>query len=274
MASDKASKAASNNEFQFIDPKFVSFTKTWHSKPYSFISPTRPELSAAGKNVVVTGGGTGIGKAIAIAFAQAGAKSVSILARRLDRLQSAAEEITAGFNGRVLYEVADVTQRDAFEKALNNIVSQVGKIDVFVSNAGMLPKPGPAVGGDEKEFRRGFEINVMGAYNAIQAFVPLAAPNAQLFNISSGIGHIAPWDGVMTYAANKAAIAKMFDFVAAENPSLHVVNIQPGVIKTEINADQMVEGQDEGELLPVMTSFLEGAGIALVFSLSYVAVSD
>ena len=42
-------------------PKFTSFTKTWHNKPYASISPSRPELSAKGKNVVVTGGGTGIG---------------------------------------------------------------------------------------------------------------------------------------------------------------------------------------------------------------------
>lgn len=48
---------------------FVSFTKTWHNKPYAAIDPMRPELSAKVKFVVVTGGATGIGKAIAVAFA-------------------------------------------------------------------------------------------------------------------------------------------------------------------------------------------------------------
>ncbi|GKU08960.1 unnamed protein product, partial [Fusarium langsethiae] len=71
----------------------VSFTKAWHSKPYSSIDPSRPEISAAGKFIAITGGGTGIGKSIAIAFAQAGASTIAILGRRLDRLETAANEI-------------------------------------------------------------------------------------------------------------------------------------------------------------------------------------
>ncbi len=73
---------------------FVSFTKIWHNQPYAAIDPTQPKLSAKGKFVVVTGGATGIGKAIAVAFAQAGAKTIAILARRLEKLEIAAAEIS------------------------------------------------------------------------------------------------------------------------------------------------------------------------------------
>ena len=93
--------ATSTERIQVEVPPFVSFTKTYHNKPYDDISPTRPELSAAGKNVVVTGGGTGIGKAIATAFTQAGAKSVAILGRRLDKLEAAVDNQQEEFEERL-----------------------------------------------------------------------------------------------------------------------------------------------------------------------------
>ncbi|EPE08097.1 short chain dehydrogenase reductase family [Ophiostoma piceae UAMH 11346] len=232
-------------------PGFVSFTKTWHSEPYPAIAPTRPELSAAGRNVVVTGGGTGIGKAVAIAFAQAGAASVAIIGRRIDRLQAAAAEISIAGGGqgtRVLFETADIAQRATLDSALGSITDQVGKIDIFVSNAGVLPARGSVRGYDLDEFRRGFETNVVGSINAVQAFLPLAAQHAKLFCISSCIGHIAQLEGQFAYAVSKAAATKLFDYVAAENPDLHVVNVQPGIVDTEINADTEYDGLDKPEL--------------------------
>jgi len=229
---------------------WVSFTETWHDKPYPFISPSRPVLSAAGKNVVVTGGGTGIGKAAAIAFAQAGAASVAILGRRLDRLQTSASEITtAGPATRVLFETTDITKRRSIDGALKTIVGQVGKIDIFVSNAGVLPSYGGVASYDESELRHAFEVNVIGSFNAVQAFIPLAAPGAKLFNVSSCLAHlapVAPVEDVFAYSITKLASTRMFDIVAAENPELHIVNVHPGVINTEINANTDVEGEDEG----------------------------
>jgi NAD(P)-dependent dehydrogenase (short-subunit alcohol dehydrogenase family) len=241
-------------------PSFVPFTKSWHSEPYPFISPTRPELSAAGKNVVVTGGGTGIGKATAIAFAQAGAKSVAIVGRRLDRLETAAEEIkqaaaaaasdsTTARTTQVLLETGDVTQLASIESALTKIVKKVGKIDIFASNAGVLPEEAPVFGYSETELRKSLEINVMGTFNSLQAFLPLAASSgAKLFNMSSGIGHWAPLPevpGVFGYAAAKAAAVKIVDYFASENPDIHVVNIMPGIIATEINP-KITVGADTG----------------------------
>ncbi|KAK4499905.1 hypothetical protein PRZ48_008091 [Zasmidium cellare] len=236
------------DEFPEI-PKWISFTKTWHTKPYPFISPERPELSAASKNVVVAGGGTGIGKATAIAFAQAGAASVSILGRRANRLEEAAQEIrAAGPKTTVITEGADMSQRAEAVAALKNIANKVGKVHVFMWCAGILPRVAPVLGYDEEEFRRSFELMTLSAFNAIQAVLPVATPDAKIINVSSGIAHINPMPGVFTYAMYKLAVVKMFDYLAAENPKLHIVNTQPGVIKTEINADTDVEGQDEIEL--------------------------
>ena len=94
-----------------VMPQWVSFTKGWHSQPYEAISMQRPELSMAGKNIVITGGGTGIGKGAAIAFAQAGAGSIAILGRRLDRLKTskAAIERATTKGIRVFWPTAVVT---------------------------------------------------------------------------------------------------------------------------------------------------------------------
>jgi NAD(P)-dependent dehydrogenase (short-subunit alcohol dehydrogenase family) len=244
-----------SSKTDLVLPKFISFTKTWHTEPYDRISPQRPELSAKGRNVVVTGGGTGIGKAIAIAFAEAGAASVCILGRRIDRLQTAAKEITAAAQRtgtRVLYEVADLTKRDNVDKALEIFARKVGKLSILVANAGALPEPGPLVTMDAALFMKGFEVNVLTCLNAIQAFLPLAAADAMVFSISSGTGHIAPIPGVSHYAASKAAGIKMVEYFAVECPDVHFVQIQPGVVSTEINKNSTVMARDDRECLFLM----------------------
>ena len=235
-------------------PSFVSFTETWHNMPYPAISPTRPEVSVTGKNIVITGGGTGIGKAAAIAFAQAGAKSVSIIGRRVDRLQKAGTAITeANPSTQVVLQQGDVTNRTSIEAAVGAIVSKVGgKIDIFINNAGILPKEGAVIDYPESEVMRSLQTNLIGSFNAIQAFTPLAAPGAKLLHIGSGIGHWSPMPevpGVWAYAATKAGAVKMVDYYAYENPSIHVVTIHPGIVSTEINPN-ITEGPDTGMCLP------------------------
>ncbi|KAJ4259753.1 hypothetical protein NW762_007684 [Fusarium torreyae] len=228
-----------------------SFTKTWHTEPYPFISPTRTELSVAGKNIVITGGGTGIGRAIGIAFAEAGAQSVAIVGRRVDRLKAAVQVIQASNQStNVLFETGDVSKSESISTALKNIVQKVGKIDIFAANAGVLGPEGSVFGYDEAQLRRILETNVMGTFNSLQAFVPLAAPGSKVFYTGSGIGHMEPFSGipgVFSYAAAKAATLKMVDYFAYENPDIHVVSIQPGIIGTEINP-KIPEGFDKVEL--------------------------
>jgi NAD(P)-dependent dehydrogenase (short-subunit alcohol dehydrogenase family) len=226
-------------------PKWVSFTQEWHTKPYPDISPSRNDLSAIGKNVVITGGGTGIGKAVAIAFAQAGANSVSILGRRLDRLKSSVIAISAAAqsNTQVLYRIADLTDRAQVESALASITSAVGKVDILVNNAGSLPPLGPVAIYDAATFMQAFEMNVLTSLNAIQAFIPVAGADPILLNVSTNLAHIQPMPSMPAYAASKAAQLKMVEHFAVENPDLHVVSLQPGVIATEIaGPDSNVKG--------------------------------
>ncbi|KIW21656.1 hypothetical protein PV08_02236 [Exophiala spinifera] len=236
---------------------FKSFTKTWHTKPYAQIAPDRPELSVAGKTVFVTGGGTGIGKATAIAFAQARAKAIAIFGRRVERLTLAADEIRkanpAGTT-HVVFEGVDLSKRGAVEIAFTSALRQVAeggestKIDVFVSNAGMLPQVGTVAGYSEADFYKGLEMNFGSAFNTIQAMMPLLTTDATVLNISSGIAHIDPFPNLWLYATTKLANTKMFDYLQSENPNLRIINVQPGVVTSELNSGSGYTGQDDVEL--------------------------
>ncbi|EHK25775.1 uncharacterized protein TRIVIDRAFT_55103 [Trichoderma virens Gv29-8] len=229
-----------------------SFTKSYHHRPYPAISPSRPEIAAAaaGKNVVVTGGGTGIGKAIAIAFAQAGARSVAILGRRAERLQQTAAEMKSeaaayGNSPIIITEVADLTQRDSVDAALQSIQTKITTeagptyLDVLVSNAGMAPKTGTVVGYDADIMMNTLGLNVLSAFNAVNAWVPLAPPGdkAVLLNVSTMMAHGTPVATNFAYSISKAANLKMIDYFAIENPTIHVVSFQPGIINTELGGE-------------------------------------
>ncbi|KAJ4259542.1 hypothetical protein NW762_007471 [Fusarium torreyae] len=207
---------------------YVSFTKTWHNKPYASISPKRPELSAAGKFVVITGGGTGIGKSTAIAFAQAGAKTIAIIGRRLEKLEIAASEIAAsasGGNTEVIFESADISQRASLDTAVTSLIKKAGgaKVDILVSNAGVSTDIGTVIGFDEGEFRRGLELNVIGAFNTLQSFAPVLASNAYIFNTSSGMAHIKPVPAFWAYSAMKATVIKLFEYIQDEHPEFGAI---------------------------------------------------
>ncbi|PNP57545.1 hypothetical protein THARTR1_02543 [Trichoderma harzianum] len=243
-----------DSQVDIVVPEMPSFTKGYHHRPYPAISPSRPEIAAAaaGKNIVVTGGGTGIGKAIAIAFAQAGARSVAILGRRADRLQQTAAEMKSeaakhGHSPVIVTEVADLMQRETVDAALQSIQAKISieagptYLDVLVSNAGMAPKMGTVLGYDAQIMMNTFGLNVLSAFNAVNSWVPLAPPGdkAVLINVSSMMAHARPVVTNFAYSMAKAANLKMIDYFAAENPTIHVVSLQPGIINTELGGDDM-----------------------------------
>ena len=138
---------------------FPSFTKTWHDDTYPAIDPKkRPELAQKGKIVVITGGGTGIGRAIAQAFAAAGAAKVAILGRRDEMLQETKRIIEAK-NSAVIITThpTDITDPTAVKKAAANI----GRFDILVSNAAHLPTLQPLLDAPVEDWWRAFEVGAL-----------------------------------------------------------------------------------------------------------------
>ncbi|CAG8983706.1 hypothetical protein HYALB_00006275 [Hymenoscyphus albidus] len=231
-----------------------TYTKKWHTQPTSSISPLRPELSAKGKVIVITGGGSGIGLSVAKAFAQAGASQIGIIGRREDILKSSIEEITkysTDSGTGVEYAVADVTIASQITAAFKDLAERMGKINVFVSNAGFMARPAPVTEAvDDVEWWTAFETNVKGTLHSLRAFLVHASPTPMVLSMNSGFAHLDPIPGFSSYAASKAAALRLVDYFRRENPDLHAVCLQPGVVRTEMSGKRRWKGGWDHEDLP------------------------
>ncbi|ETI19902.1 hypothetical protein G647_08917 [Cladophialophora carrionii CBS 160.54] len=226
---------------------FPSLTKEWHSEPYPSIDPTRPELSAKGKVIAITGGEGSIGIAVARAFARAGAERIAIVGRSVDRWSNAKREIEC-LGARVLAVRGDISDGPSIHSAFATIEREFGKVDVAVANAGYLPRFSSIPEADPDEWWKGFEVNTKGAFNTSRAFLAVAAPEAYLVDISSGIVHMPAKPGASSYISSKLAATKVYETVAAENESLHVVYIHPGVVRSELSRKAGMTAMDSADL--------------------------
>ncbi|PVH80795.1 NAD(P)-binding protein [Cadophora sp. DSE1049] len=232
-------------------PIFPSYTKTYHTKPTPAIDPTQSHLSAKGKSIIITGGGTGIGKQIALSFAVAGASNIGILGRREDVLIASRKIILDSPHApelKVSYAVADTTNDASLNPAFEKMHGEFGKLDILVANAGYLNRPSSILDADSDNWWTHLEVNVRGTFNTIRAFMPFSRSEvvngatlskATILNISSGSGHlptIKPLGGMSAYAASKIAGAKMIEYLGSEVPGLKVVNVQPGSIASEMSS--------------------------------------
>jgi NAD(P)-dependent dehydrogenase (short-subunit alcohol dehydrogenase family) len=222
-----------------------AFFKEFHRDIYPAIDPTREELSAKGKFVVVTGGGSGIGPYIAEAFAKAGATKIALLGRTEKTLVSTKQSIENNYAAQVFTYVADVCQEAAVNEAFRGIESN-GPIDVLVSNAGYLPDRLPIASSDVEEWWSAYNVNVKGSLLVTRAFLKNAASDAVLLNISAGLAYVPPTFGFSSYATSKVASAKFFEYVQFENPSLRVFNLHPGIVATGMGDKATGGGRAEG----------------------------
>ncbi len=190
-----------------------------------------------GRTTIITGAGTGIGAAVAQAFAREGS-AVVLVGRREDVLEHAAEAIRAD-GGTVLVVQGDVSQADDAERIVAATIERFGRLDCLVNNAGIQGDGGPIVDMADAAFDEIIAINLRGPWlmtkYALRAMLADGDGSAgrAIVNISSFLSTAATV-GTSAYSASKAGLDAMIRAVALEigSAGIRINNINPGVIDT------------------------------------------
>jgi len=182
----------------------------------------------------VTGGGTGIGKALAESLYRAG-YSVVISGRRKDTLDQAAAQIGSGpSSGKIRAIPGDITQTKYIPDLLDQITQSWGPVDLLVNNAGENPHHGVAETTLE-EYRKALEINCLAAIACTKAVLPSMQQRGQgaIVNISSTLGKWAS-AGSAAYSVSKYAMSGFTDVLRQDlvGTGIHIMGVYPGFIAT------------------------------------------
>ncbi|HEX6738362.1 MAG TPA: glucose 1-dehydrogenase [Vicinamibacteria bacterium] len=205
-----------------------------------------PALDLNGKVAVVTGGTSGIGRALALGLAEAGADVVPT-ARRRELVDEVAAEVEK--RGRRSLRVAtDVTDRATLEAARGEVLKAFGRVDVLVNCAGRT-KRAPTLEFSEADWQDILDTNLTGTLRCCQVFgrAMLERGAGRVVNIASLSTFVALFE-VAAYSASKAAVASLTKSLAVEwGPrGVNVNAIAPGVFPTELNRS-LLEGTPRGQ---------------------------
>ena len=205
-------------------------------------------MTLTGKTAIVTGASSGIGEATARLLAQRGC-NVALAARREDRLKDLATELGEG----ALAVPTDVTDAAACEALVSRAVDRFGSVDILVANAG-LGLYGSIPDGDPEDWRRMFEVNVLGVLYATRAAVRhmLDRGSGDIVIVSSLAGRRVPTADGTVYAATKHALTAVAEGLRMDVSArgVRVINVEPGLVRTEFpestsqSADQFYAEKD------------------------------
>jgi NADP-dependent 3-hydroxy acid dehydrogenase YdfG len=203
-----------------------------------------------GTVALVTGASSGIGEATALALAGHGA-AVALAARRTDRLEALSQRIHDD-RGRAIPIEADVSDRAQAEAAVARTVSELGRLDILINNAGLMLL-GPAVDADIDEWRRMLDVNVDGVLYCAHAALPhlIAAAQdsprevADMVNVSSVAGRF-PRRGSAVYNLTKFGVGAFSESLRQEvaGRRVRVSLVEPGATATELRSHNRPEIQE------------------------------
>jgi len=197
------------------------------------------------KIAIVTGAGSGIGRAIALAMVREGARVV-LVGRRNDRVEAVAREVPREEQGSAMALAADVSKRDSIERVLQETAKAFGGINVLVNNAGIL-HPGTVEQITEAQWDETFNINVRGLWLLSRAVLPhlRKAGGGSIINVASVLG-INGVRNRAAYAASKGAVVLLTKCMAIDHghENIRVNAICPSFVETDLTAAVLSKAAD------------------------------
>jgi NAD(P)-dependent dehydrogenase (short-subunit alcohol dehydrogenase family) len=206
----------------------------------------------SGKVAVVLGGTTGLGYAITMGLAEAGADVVAS-SRRKEQVEKVARQIEA-IGRKSLRMSCDVGDRNSIQELHDAVLKEFGKVDILVNAAGITHK-GPTLELGEADWARVLETNLTGTLRACQIFgtTMVEAGVGRIVNVAS-LASFVSFDQVAAYSASKAAVASLTRSLAVElaKKGVTVNAIAPGIFPTPLNS-KLIQGTARGTELLMRT---------------------
>ncbi|KAF5357545.1 hypothetical protein D9757_012356 [Collybiopsis confluens] len=225
-----------------------SLGTTYHRTSYPAISPSQTALSQAGRTVLITGGGGGIGFEIARSFAKASASRIIIIGRRSALLDEAATKLREEFgtNGATEFiaRQGDIGDDASISSLWEYLHSQGIFVNVLVLNAAFFgPNGAETLLLDKDEIMQAFQVNVGGnflmttkfVHQTLRPSIPAADHRLYLLNVSTAQIHMYPSTGSDTYGSSKAAWMAMLSRIADKSKvdELQIISYHPGALYSE-----------------------------------------
>ncbi|MGO1521792.1 MAG: 3-ketoacyl-ACP reductase [Sphingobacterium sp.] len=213
-------------------------------------------MNLKGKNAIVTGGGRGLGKAVALTLANEGV-NVAITGRNEENLKHTVEELKKiGVNA--YYTVFSIDQEAAVQEGIDAMAKQMGSVDILINNAG-IGDFGTIEEMPSEVWAQVFKTNLFGVYYAAKAVYPYLKQNGKgdIVNIASTAG-LKGGGNMSAYAASKAAVISLSQSMMAEwrKNNIRVITLTPSTIASDMsiqggltdgNTEKVVQPEDFAE---------------------------